>query len=1021
MLELHHSLPHVSEQEAHAILVERYGLRGDLRALPGERDRNFHVRASDGRELALKVAHGDDSRDLLELQNAALAHLASCEPTLTVPQPVPATDGATIVEVEAGDARWLVRLLTWIPGRTLAATRPHSPALLRQLGEALGTMGRGLRSFQHPAARRALKWDLTAANWIGDHTSRIANPGRRAMVERLLDRFRRDVEPALAGLRRSIVHNDANDHNVLVDYGDTGSRLAGFIDFGDLVETCTVCDLAIALAYAMMDKPDPAAAAAHVVAGYHAALPLGDDELRWLLPLVRTRLAVSVTNSALQREAEPSNEYLTVSEDGAWRLLEQLEQEHDRLAEYRFRGACGRDPCPASVTVSHWMESHRGQFAHVMGYPLDTDNVHEYDLSVASAEPGRFDQWRDARLFTRVLVDRLRDVHAKAGIGRYDEVRGIYATDLFRGEGNDGPEWRSVHTAIDVFLPSGASIYAPLAGTVHSLRDNDHPGDYGPTVVLRHEVDGGLTFFTLYGHLSRETLPRLTVGQSLGAGDIVGWLGDEGVNGGWPPHLHVQVICDLLDRDGDFPGVARAAERELWLAISPDPSPLLGLRTDARAPRASDLDQLRERRARRIGKSLSVSYRRPLHIVRGMMQYLIDVDGRRYLDAVNNVAHVGHAHPDVVRAGQDQMSVLNTNTRYLHESLLRYAERIASTLPEPLGVCFFVCSGSEANELALRMARAHTGERDVIVLKAGYHGNTSTLVEVSSYKFDGPGGSGAPAWVQAVPMPDTYRGAFRRDEHDAGLKYAQAVRDAVGDIRQGGRRPSAFLCESVLSCGGQIVLPPGYLAEAYRHVRAAGGVCIADEVQVGFGRVGTHFWGFETQGVVPDIVTLGKPIGNGHPLGAVVTTSEIAASFANGMEYFNSFGGNAVSCAIGLAVLDVIERDGLQAHAQQVGTYLRAGLARLADRHALVGDVRGLGLFIGVELVRDRDSRTPATRQASYVANRMRDGGVLMSTDGPDNNVLKIKPPLVFTERDADFLAATLDRVLGEDLAQASS
>jgi 4-aminobutyrate aminotransferase-like enzyme len=372
-----------------------------------------------------------------------------------------------------------------------------------------------------------------------------------------------------------------------------------------------------------------------------------------------------------------------------------------------------------------------------------------------------------------------------------------------------------------------------------------------------------------------------------------------------------------------------------------------------------------------------------------------------------------------VRAGQRQMATLNTNTRYLNPLLVEYAERITATLPESLRVCYFVCSGSEANELALRLARAHTNERDVIVVESGYHGNTSTLVEVSSYKFDGPGGAGAPPWVQKVPMPDTYRGPFSSDDPQAGLKYAQAVREAVGRIRTPGRRPAAFLCESILSCGGQIVLPNGYLAEAYRHVRAAGGVCIADEVQVGFGRVGSHMWAFQMQGVVPDIVTMGKPIGNGHPLGAVVTTPEIAASFANGMEYFNTFGGNPVSCAIGLEVLAVMEREGRQNHALRVGDYLMKGLTELGSRHALVGDVRGRGLFIGVELVRDRDERVPATRQARYVANRMRDGGVLMSTDGPDDNVLKIKPPMCFDERDADFLVETMDRVLAEDPARA--
>src|SRR4029453_9157296 len=284
-----------------------------------------------------------------------------------------------------------------------------------------------------------------------------------------------------------------------------------------------------------------------------------------------------------------------------------------------------------------------------------------------------------------------------------------------------------------------------------------------------------------------------------------------------------------------------------------------------------------------------------------------------------------------------QMAVLNTNTRYLHPAIVEYAGRLTATLPEPLAVCFFVCSGSEANELALPLARAHTRGTDVIAVQGGYHGNTQGLIDVSSYKFDGPGGSGPPSWVQTVPLPDDYRGLYRRDDPRRGERYAGHVRHAVEKIQERRGSPAAFLCESILSCGGQIELPPGYLEAAYRHAREAGAVCVADEVQVGFGRVGTHFWAFQTQGVVPDIVTLGKPIGNGHPLAAVVTTREIAASFANGMEYFNTFGGNPVSCRIGLAVLDVIRDEGLQQRALVLGERLMLGLARLSERHEIVG------------------------------------------------------------------------------------
>ncbi|GIV60060.1 MAG: hypothetical protein KatS3mg043_1149 [Rhodothermaceae bacterium] len=423
-------------------------------------------------------------------------------------------------------------------------------------------------------------------------------------------------------------------------------------------------------------------------------------------------------------------------------------------------------------------------------------------------------------------------------------------------------------------------------------------------------------------------------------------------------------------------------------------------------------DDLLRLRARLLGPSLSLSYRTPLKIVRGAGAYLFDETGRAYLDCVNNVCHVGHCHPRVVEAACRQMATLNTNTRYLHDAIVEYAERLTATLPEPLRVCFFVNSGSEANDLALRLARAYTGGTDVVVLDGAYHGNLSSLIDLSPYKFDGPGGAGKPPHTHVVPMPDPYRGPYRRD--GAGAKYAAHVKEAVEDIAAAGRRLAAFFAEPILSCGGQIVPPEGFFRDAYAHVRAGGGVCVADEVQVGFGRVGSHFWAFETHGVVPDIVTMGKPIGNGHPLGAVVTTPAIAAAFTNGMEYFNTFGGNPVSCTVGLTVLDVIAEEGLQARARRVGAYLTDRLRGLMDRHPLIGDVRGRGLFLGVELVRDRATLEPAAAEAAEVVERAKERGVLLSTDGPLHNVLKIKPPLVFSEADADRLAGTLDAVLAE-------
>jgi 4-aminobutyrate aminotransferase-like enzyme len=414
--------------------------------------------------------------------------------------------------------------------------------------------------------------------------------------------------------------------------------------------------------------------------------------------------------------------------------------------------------------------------------------------------------------------------------------------------------------------------------------------------------------------------------------------------------------------------------------------------------------ELLKRRAQLLGSNLSIGYRNPVHIVRGEMQYLYDADRRQYLDAYNNVAHVGHCHPRVVKAGQEQMAVLNTNTRYLGDLVIRYAEQLAATLPSSLSVSFFVNSGSEANELALRLARAHTRAQNLIVLDHAYHGNTTTLIDISPYKHNGPGGNGPPAWVHMVPLPDTYRAQYQADE------YAQHVVEAIGELRES--TLCGFIAESLPSVGGQIVLPQGYLEKVYTTVRAAGGVCIADEVQTGYGRIGTHFWGFERYGVVPDIVVLGKPIGNGHPIGAVITTREIAASFANGMEFFSTFGGNNVSCAIGLSVLEVIHDEQLQAHALRVGSRMLEGLKELMSRYEMIGDVRGSGLFLGVELVKDRDSREPATEAADDVVNALRDEGILLGTDGPSHNVIKIRPPMPFSSADADRLVSTLDHVL---------
>ena len=1028
-----------SEQEAAAIAASVFGVRVSAQRLPGERDLNFCLSAvSEGemsrpaRQALLKLSHREEDREILLLQNQVLNFLNTTLDTsvkITLPQLLKSQKEEEVVAVQTreGVTRW-ARMFTYLPGKTLATAKPHAADLLKSIGRSLGAIDRALLSFSHPAAERVLKWDLKQASWISDHLSasvsaplsaplsapifEIQDHQRRERVGKLLTLYQKEVQPRWSELRKGVIHGDANDHNILVGRSLPSNRLemTGLIDFGDVVLSHPVCELAIAMAYSMMNQEDPLAAGVQVVSGYHQTLPLTEPEVEVLFPLICARLCVSVVNSALEKKKNPQNTYLAVSEEPAWKLLEKLEKIPKKMAYTRFRDACGWSSHPDTPRLVKWLKENPDQVGSPVRYDLKKEPNHVFDLSPGSPEIGS-------------EFPQLKSQGIRIGIGKYNEARLVYQSDAYLIQGNDSPEWRTVHLGMDLSLEAGEEVLAPLEGVVHSFRNNSAPFDYGPTVILEHKVGQGLRFFTLYGHLSLESLSGLSKGMKIKKGMPIARIGDSTVNGGWPPHLHFQLMMDLFEREGEFPGVARPSERSFWLGICPDPNLILQLPEKGLKDPHLSAPEILDLRSRHVGKSLSISYQAPLQIVRGTMQYLYDAEGRRYLDTVNNVSHVGHCHPKVVKAGQKQMAILNTNTRYLNENLARYAERLCSLLPSSLSVCYFVCSGSEANELAVRLARAHTRRKDVVVMEGSYHGNTSTLIGMSPYKYRGPGGAGAPSWVHEVPCPNVYRGRGLESRmqtsewnslQQAGKAYAAFVESAVQ--RQPGLT-AAFICEALPSCGGQLVLPEGYLSEAYQSVRKAGGVCIADEVQVGFGRVGSHFWGFETQGVVPDIVTLGKPIGNGHPLAAVITTPEIAESFANGMEYFNTFGGNPVSCAIGMAVLDVIEEEGLRENALTVGNHLMERLSDLQKDHPLIGDVRGLGLFIGVELVLSRETLEPAALETSYIVNRMRERGILMSSDGPYHNVLKIKPPLVFNRANVDALVKNLDEILGEDLA----
>lgn len=752
------------ETQLRTLLNGEYGLKNvSLHQLVGYDNLNFRVTTPDGQQFVLKLFSDLQAAAFIRSQAEVLEGLADLP---QVPCVHRRQSGAAQGTVKVGGKRYIFQLLDWLEGQLLGDTTPDM-ALLRRLGAFLGALDQRLSKMQVPAySSREIAWDMRLTLDGEALLPYVQRPEDRRVIGYFFQQFRDRVLPLDRQLRRGIVHNDANEWNVLFADG----AITGLIDFGDMVHSWTISEMAVAIAYAAMHQDDVLATASALLAPYHKAYPLREVELSVLYDLVAARLCTSLVNSSRGIADEPDNEYLQVSAAPARKLLHRWLAIHPRKAEDCFRAACGYPPQPAA-----------------------------------------------------------------------------------------------------------------------------------------------------------------------------------------------------------------------------DPADLL-------AARHAHLSQ-----------ALSLSYSVPLHMEAAAMQWMYAADGRSYLDCVNNIMHVGHCHARVVRAGQLQLSQLNTNTRYLYPLLNEYADALCAKFPPSLNKVYFVNSGSAATDLALRLARAHTGREAVLVVDQGYHGNTATGISVSAYKFDGPGGGGAAPQIYTCPLPDAFRGPHRGA--DAGARYAAAAEAALAKAHADERPIAAFIAEAIIGCGGQILPPEGYFAAVYAAARATGAVCIADEVQTGFGRVGEAFWAFELHGVVPDIVVLGKPMGNGHPIGAVVTTEAIAASFENGMEFFSSFGGNPVSCAIGLEVLNVIEEEGLQENAASTGAWLRKGLQALALQHPKIGDVRGLGLFLGIEIVRP-GTLEPDAAAAKQVVETMKAKGILLSTDGPDHNVIKLKPPLVFSQTDADFLLRSLREVL---------
>lgn len=995
----------ITDSEAERLALDYFNINGKAKVLPGEIDFNFKITTVESAYI-LKISRPEAATDYLHFQDELLTHLERQQPDFKYPKTVRNEVGEGIFDyTDTWGRTRKIRLLEWIEGRLYSSVHPKTNALRYSLGKCCGQITQSLQDFNHDLSKRTFDWDLANALWVENFLDLFSEKERR-IVAFFVEKFK-SIQPQYQQLRKSTVHNDANDNNIVVSHDLLNPTVEAVIDYGDAVYTQIINDLSVTLAYAMMDFEQPLAAAESIVAGYHAAFPLLDEELRVLYTTTAMRLVISVTKSAINKQKEPDNKYLLVSEKSAWTLLEKWIQLPENLTYYSFRKVCGLTPCPNQTAFEKYAQHTHWKIEELLP-DSQTKTIVPLDLSVGSTFIGNFSNY----LNSQQLDDKISEYVGRNEVvlvGGYGEARPFYTTDAFKITTNEGYEHRTIHIGVDFWAKANTAIYAVEDGEIYGCFNNNHPKDYGPTLILKHQVKHCM-FFTLYGHLTQQSLTGKSVGQIIKKGEKIAEIGAISENGGWSPHLHFQVILDMLGHQHDFIGVSTPSQWPIFSSICPDPNGLFKHELLTPKKTQKEVEQIQFRK-QHLGKSLSLSYSQPLTIVRGEMQYLVDKHGQKYLDTVNNVAHVGHEHPKVVRAGQAQMAVLNTNTRYLSDEILAFAEALLQTFPPALSVLHFVNSGSEANELALRMAKAATGQKDMIALEIGYHGNTQGCIDISSYKFDGKGGQGCPPHTHIVPLPDAFRGLYRGE--NTGPKYAAHVQQQIEGMQAQGRNVAAFIAESIVSCGGQIDLPSGYLKEAYQYVRAAGGVCIADEVQVGFGRVGKTFWGFQLHDVVPDIVTMGKPIGNGHPLAAVVCTRAVADAFANGMEYFNTFGGNPVSCAIGKKVLDVIKEEKLQENAYQTGEYLKRRLQDLQKNSPVLADIRGEGLFLGIELV--GKNKVPLPQQTDYLANRMKDHKILMSVDGPQHNVLKIKPPMCFSMQNADTLVDTLAHILKED------
>ncbi|WP_457968611.1 aminotransferase [Pseudomonas sp. R4-84] len=956
--------PQISAEQALVLLRSNYGLSGDLRPLGSHQDLNYRVDSDRGR-FVLKICHGNYAVQELQAQHAALKALAG-HGAVKVPAVMAASNGEDLLTLEVDGQTVHVRLLEYIEGQSLTQLKHLSRDLVTGLGRVCAEMDVALAAFDHPGLDRTLQWDARHAPALIDHLLPvIKDEQRRRLIAEAAQQAERRLQPLKESLPVQAIHMDITDDNVVWQRDAQRQwQLQGVIDFGDLIRTWRITDLSVTCAALLHHADGDPFFILPAIRAYHRVNPLQREELMALWPLIVARAAVLVLSGEQQVAIDPGNEYSRDNLQHEWEIFDVAHSVPLELMEAAILTAAGHSLPPfANEGLAPLLPTLVGRdFALI-------------DLGVLSPhfEAGN---WEQAGIDQRLLSEAAA-VHGLAA-SRY----GQYRLSRTRPDSAVEPDTFPLH--VELHVPHGTPLASPFAGVVHK----DANG------LLR--LDGPQLSLHVWGvSSSLRSGASLTKGQALG--EVAGPLRVQLCRG---EHLAPPLFC--------APSRAPA-----WQALCPSPAALLGLACDAEPE--IDPEALLARRDASFARSQKHYYVDPPRIERGWRNHLIDMQGRSYLDMLNNVAVLGHGHPRMAAVAARQWSLLNTNSRFHYAAIAEFSERLLALAPSNMDRVFLVNSGTEANDLAIRLAWAYSGGRDMLSVLEAYHGWSVAADAVSTSIADNPQAlSSRPDWVHPVTAPNTYRGEF--GGVDSAPDYVRSVEHNLAKIAEQKRQLAGFICEPVYGNAGGIALPPGYLKQVYAMVRERGGVCIADEVQVGYGRMGEFFWGFEEQGVVPDIITMAKGMGNGQPLGAVITRREIAEALEAEGYFFSSAGGSPVSCQIGMAVLDVMEEEKLWENARVVGGHFKARLEALIDRYPLVGAVHGSGFYLGVELIRNRDTLEPATEETTALCDRLRELGIFMQPTGDYLNILKIKPPMVTTRQSVDFFVDMLAKVLEEGL-----